>query len=364
MNMRKTQLKWLAVLAAILLMGTVAFEQTAKWEAVPDYDQKMAAARLTQRAFDLIREEREHVGPAIDPTTDINRTGLVGDGYTAITTTLGNLEAKRSTCNPNIAAMIVDLFIQAGVVQGTCVAVNLSGSFPAVNIAVLCALEAMGVESYVLSSIGASSYGANLPQFTYPDMEKLIVDAGIISRGSQFVSIGGQNDTGADIDAAVRSEIIKRLEEKGYKILHIENLDANIRYRYGLYQEFGEIGCLVNVGGNAVSFGNSDLMMYTGGGVLTGLPDGYADTTGLVQLFMNEEIPVVNILNIKELLIRCGIPIDPIPIPAAGEGGVYYHRAYNYGIAAFTLIVSMLILVQMYRSNRRRGQLTNCKVVQ
>ena len=49
---------------------------------------------------------------------DLNETGLIGDYLTPVTTTLGNLEAKRTSVNPNAAALVVHLLFEAGSDQG------------------------------------------------------------------------------------------------------------------------------------------------------------------------------------------------------------------------------------------------------
>ena len=54
--------------------------------------------------------------------------------------------------------------------SGDEVGVFLSGSFPALNISVLCAIQEYGLKPCVMASIGASTYGANYPEFTILDM--------------------------------------------------------------------------------------------------------------------------------------------------------------------------------------------------
>ena len=54
-------------------------------------------------------------------------------------------------------------------VPGT-IGAGFSGSFPTLNLAVLAAGEAMNVKVIYIASMGASTFGANQPQFTFPDM--------------------------------------------------------------------------------------------------------------------------------------------------------------------------------------------------
>lgn len=97
---------------------------------------------------------------------------LIGPEYSLITTTLAPKEAKQLSTHTDFAAVCVEWLLQAGVRKGNQIAVNLSGSFPALNIAVLSAVKAVGAEPVITSSVGASTWGANDPRFTWLDMEK------------------------------------------------------------------------------------------------------------------------------------------------------------------------------------------------
>ena len=58
------------------------------------------AARQMERCMEEIKALKERRGIEINPSEDIHGTGLIGTDYTPITTTLGSLEAKRTTANP------------------------------------------------------------------------------------------------------------------------------------------------------------------------------------------------------------------------------------------------------------------------
>ena len=349
------KIKTLHLLLCLLIIGAgwLAVEQTARTVPADDYDLKLAASELTAKAFALVREERLGRGIAIDPALDPNLTGLIGPSYSGITTTLGHLEAKRSTTNPNFAAIYVDCFTELGLKPGDRVAFNLSGSFPCGNIAALCAAEVMGLETVVMSSVGASSYGGNLPDFTYPEMEYLLYEAGILSRHSDYVSLGGGGDVGRDMDPEAREAILVRLEALGLERLLFEDVDENLGFRYDTYNAGGEVRCFVNVGGNMLSFAGSDAMIDVRGGIVTALPDSAGDR-GLIQRFVGDGVPVVHMLNMRDLCVRYGLPIDPSPVPAPGEGGLYYTVRY-YRLAA-ALIVGFGLAGLYYVGRRARVQ--------
>ena len=125
----------------------------------------LEASRLMARATRAVGECRDAKGIRLDPEADPNGTGLIGLERSPITTSLGSLEAKRTAANPNFAGLVAALLRAAGVRAGDAVAVGASSSFPAFIIAALSAAEAMDVEPIVISSLGSSEWGANIPEF-------------------------------------------------------------------------------------------------------------------------------------------------------------------------------------------------------
>ncbi len=110
----------------------------------------------------------------IDPESDPAQTGLIGELLSPLTTNPGHLPAKQTSANPNFSAVIIHLLKRAGVKEGDKVAVGFSGSFPALNICVLAAIDTLKADPIVISSAGSSQWGANHPDFMWPDMEKLL----------------------------------------------------------------------------------------------------------------------------------------------------------------------------------------------
>ena len=73
----------------------------------------------------------------------------------------------------------------------------MTGSMPGANIAVLSACQAMKVIPVIISSVGASQWGANQLDFTWLDMESALAKNDLfITFRSVAASIGGRNDMG------------------------------------------------------------------------------------------------------------------------------------------------------------------------
>lgn len=328
----------------LLLLSCFLLEQTKQLSDKDYYSIMLDASQRTQDAFEAVKKEKLSRGITISSLDDPNNTGMIGDPFTEITTTLGNLEAKRSTTNPNISAMIVDMLMQCNVKSGDTVAVNFSGSFPAVNIATLCAMDAMGLKGTVISSVGASTYGGNQPEFTYLDMEHFLYEQGYIKNHSRYFSMGGSNDQGKEMPEDLKEGIRGRIEGYGTTFLNYESIDENIEARTAIYKDTGESICFINAGGNQLSFGGGSEMVSAKNGIIrpTG---GEIKGKGLVPVFLNSGVPVIHLLNMKGLLPSYGLPIDPMPIPPVGAGGVYRHYEYHIGLAVILLLLNSLWLI-------------------
>ena len=157
----------------------------------PYYSEMVEASEKMKIISTEIKNERIRRGITIDKNLDINETGLIGEEWSGITTTLGNLESKRTSTNPDFAALLVKLFKEKGLK-----AANLSSSFPALNLSLIAAADTLGLEAVMVNSVGSSTYGGNIEEFTYIDMENYLFSKGIIRNRSRGFSLGGIGDIG------------------------------------------------------------------------------------------------------------------------------------------------------------------------
>ncbi len=283
-------------------------------------DEMARAGRIMERAILVLRDLRDTARAPIDAQIDPNRTGLIGPEFSPLTTTLGELEAKRTTTNPNLAGLIVHLLDQAGVRSGDTVAIGSSGSFPALLIASLAAAKAMDVRAVAILSLGSSSYGAADPGFTLLDIYGLMQREGICSRPPAAVSLGGDRDTGADWDPDVRDRVIRRIQAAGVRFLLEPDLQRNVAERMRIYRDAasGRIAAFINSGGGYANLGTSPLVLEVRPGLNTGLPLPPAAARGVLYAMAEAGVPVIHLLFIKGLAMRFGLPWDPVPLPEPG----------------------------------------------
>jgi hypothetical protein len=161
---------WLAVAAAVSIAVWFVFEQALQRPIHPQFAEMLMAARSMQAASRVLWLEKEMRGLAPSMQADPNRTGMIGQEYTPITTTIGELPAKRTATNPDFAAALVRQIASLGLARGTPVVIVVSGSFVGGDVAAITATETLGLRPIVIASLSASMWGANEPEFSLIDM--------------------------------------------------------------------------------------------------------------------------------------------------------------------------------------------------
>ncbi len=313
-----------------------------------DYALKMAAAEHLAQCMERVRQYKEELGIPLS-AEDRHATGLLGEDYTPITTTIGAPDAKRTTADPNMAALAVQLLKEAGIKSGDTVGAGFSGSFPAMDLAVLCACEAMEVRIVYIASVGASTYGANQVELTFPDMVWRLVQDGCLTQAPAAFSLGGDFDCGEEMFPEERSLVRARVEGYDVPFLYERDYEKNLALRRSIYRE---IDCYIGVGGNITTTGlDGDRMSY--GVTRAGEVRTLSGKSGLLERYNASGLPVIYLLNIKGLTAEYGLPYDPQELPPLGTTAVYYEEEYPLHIAAAGTLAAGVIL---WRGRVRRRQ--------
>ncbi len=286
---------------------------------LPYSDLTLEAARTMAKAVALIGRHCDQAGIAIDKTADPNHTGLVGPAHTELETTLGNLEAKRTTTNPNFAGLVAHLLRQAGVSAGDTVAIGCSASFPGLVVAALAATKAMNVRPVVILSLGASSYGGTRMDFNLLDIYELLLREGIFATAPAAVSLGGDQDIAAELEAGVREQLIRRIKETGVVFIYEPDLRQNVSRRMRIYEEgagAAGISAFINIGGSHVNLGTSERVLDLKPGLNTKMQLPAEPERGVLFEMAARGIPCIHLLFVKGLAMEYGLPWDPMPLPA------------------------------------------------
>lgn len=352
----------LVVLSIISLLSFIVSINSTTIDISPSYDLKIKAARLMQESMLALKNNRMESGIFIDDENDPNETGLVGSPFSLITTDEGDLDAKLTTLDPNFSAGIVELMLEMGLNRGDTIAILLTGSMPGANIAVLTAAKAIGLVPIIITSVGASQWGANHVDFTWLDMEAILYNSGLISNRSIAASIGGRNDMGRLLSPSGREIIVNNISNHGLPIIKKTKLAENIEGRMQLFERYINIedySAMINIGGGVASLGTSFNSKLLAAGIVSraevteiSLREGGIE--GTLSKFVQKNVPVLHVLNIKSLTEQLGMPFAPIPIPEIGSGSLYAEERYNIFVATICLIVvCSLVFAVGYHSKQK-----------
>ncbi len=345
-KLSNAEIVFLGVLGAAVV---AASRLSLRVEKVGDYEVKLRAARAAAEAFKAIKEARLNRGYPIDPVDDPGESGLIGLRESPITTTVGDYESKLTSVNPNWAAAVVDFLRKAGVRPGDKVALFMTGSFPALNAATIVAVEQYGAVPVWTCSVGASSWGANIPGFTWLDMEKVLRERGLIKGKCLGASLGGNNGVGAGLPEESRKLLREVILRNGVPLLDTLPLQALVNLHYNLLlKAAGDRPKLfINIGGGAIGLGTSEAAHLLEPGLNP--PKSYLlledqPVEGLAALFLKNGVQVLHLHNINTIAKEVGLPIAPAAVPDPGVGPLFFQPKYPISVNAALLVGYLVIL--------------------
>lgn len=334
----------------------------------PWHEEKLAAARLMETWIAMLREAKAPEAAFVDEVNDPDRTLLIGQKHTPITSTEGNHQAKLATTNPNTAAMMVQVFKEAGLEKGDKLAMGLTGSFPGLNLAALAACKVLELEPVIITSVSSSWYGANDPDFTWLDMERVLVENGQIPWRSVAASIGGADDRGRSLSPEGRALVRAAIDRNGVAYLNAENSTLAVTGRIQIYKDavresLQGFRAYLNIGGGVVSLGHPESANVIPLGYTRHLKDDSAPAKGVVHYFSDSGVSVINFKYVPRkfagLLKHYGIPWRTDHVPRAGEGSMFAEERYDLrivGLAVVVMTVLMLVVIRFDLRMQRLGE--------
>ncbi|MFO7891002.1 MAG: poly-gamma-glutamate system protein [bacterium] len=326
-------------MAYILLIYILPTNELSVTTASYNASQKMAKAISVIR--DYLAENNTTINKKIDP----NLTGLIGRRQTSLTTSLGHLQAKRTTTNPNFAGLIVHLLSKAGVQKGDKVAIGSSASFPGLMIATVCAAEAIGAEPIIILSLGSSSYGANHPDFNLLHMYEILLQEGIFSYKPSAVSLGGEDDAGKNMDNQLKQTLINQIQESNLSFIFENDLRKSVQKRLRIYKMKAgteKIDIFINCGGSVANLGTSSLILKVKPGLIKNMKLPEKNKRGVLFEMASKEIPCIHLLYIQGLIQNYNLEWDPIPLP---EPRGYSPIKRKNGTYILTLIIGLFYII-------------------
>lgn len=225
-----------ALLLISLLAAGSAFvvEKFQKELRQPYLVEKREAADLAHRAMLAIKEYRIQTGFVIDPLMDPANSGILGSTETPVTTNKGGFYAKRTSINPNFAAVIVDMMKEADLKEGDLIAVGVSGSFPAINMCVYAAAKTLKLKPIIICSASSSEWGANDPDLLWIDMERILNQKKIFPYRAAAASLGGVDDKAKGLPVKSRDMLREGVRRNGLELLEPQDYAESVSKRLAL----------------------------------------------------------------------------------------------------------------------------------
>lgn len=311
------------------------------------FREKLEASKLMEKAINTIKDYRIEQGIFIDEVNDPARTTLIGDRESLIITDRGNLNAKLTSLNPNYAAVMVDYFKQAKLKKGDNVVVSCTGSFPAINIAVFAAAKTLDINLVVISSVGASMFGATDPNFTWLDMESLLLEKGIFPYKSVAASLGGGRDLGRGLNLSGRKLITEAIQRNEVLLIKENSLEKNIIQKMEIFKETSgdDVSLYINIGGGLSSLGNSVNGQLIKPGLNRFIDLKNVPLKGTMLRYSDLGVQSLHLLKITDIAHKNELPIAPDQLPKPGAGKVFEDQRYNPTVSIFALIIMVLLIL-------------------
>jgi poly-gamma-glutamate system protein len=324
------------------------------------YDQKIEASKLAGEATEYLKEFRMQKSVFVDVVNDPNETALIGQDITPITTDRGFIEAKLTSTNPNFAAVVVDMLKEAELEKDDVVAIAFTGSFPGLNIAVHSAVQTLKLKPIIITSVGASNWGANDPYYTWLDMEKILFKAGIFKNKSVAASIGGGVDRGRGLSPDGRQLIIDAINRNKVEFINEEHLESSVQRRIKIFNEQRKkekIKAFINVGGGISSIGSVENYKFIPSGLSISLPMKNYPVRGVMIEMAEKNIPIIHLLNVNQLAQKYGLPVNPTPLPRPGEGEIFIQKRYSVLLTSGVTFFLIIAIAFVFIMERKRHQL-------
>ncbi|OLR65208.1 poly-gamma-glutamate system protein [Peptoniphilus porci] len=344
------KIKKLVYIIIFLIISMLIINSTKTCEKNDYYDTQILAANNMKKYSKAVKGYKIKNGLEIYDY-DFYKTGLLGSPYNEFTTTLGNLEAKRTVTNPDIAALVVKIFNDANLKSGDKVSIALTGSFTGLNLACIAASEAMNLDITIISSMGASTYGSNQPQLTFPDIIDNLFNDGYIKENSSLVTLGGYDDVAYDIPDTIKNKVIENYKDRKLNIYINDNFNENVLKKIEVLNSNGNPSAFITIGGN-FSFGDNDgseIVLKEGILKKPKNLDPFSKNKGLINYYLNKNITTISFINIKKLMSDYGMPYDPWTWESTGKSSIYYKYSYNSFAIISVIILSTVYLIYFFK---------------
>lgn len=314
-----------------------------------NYDMKVAAAQLMKSAMDSLKVELQNRQIEIDPIDDPLKTGLIGMRLSSITTDRGLLSDKRAAINPNIAAIFVEEFTKLKLSPGDNVAVGITGSNPAVNLALYSAIQVMGLNPRIILALSSASYGANREELTWLDIESIMREKRLFNFGASYASLGGKEDLAVGLSDNGVAALREAMNRNKVPLLIGSSLMDNVDIRMSAYEELlpadSKYQLFVNIGAGLANVGSEPNANLIPEGVNRKLAERNYEKEGVMMKMAKRNITVLHVRRILRWAKKYDLPLSLDTMPKVGEGKVFSSLIHNQTVNVICLVVLLAAII-------------------
>ena len=186
-------------------------------------------------------------------------------------------------------------------------------------------------------------------------------EKGIFHHRSVAASAGGSKDVAANISSEGRMLIEQAIARNDVTFINEPTLEASRSKRMALYEEWatGPVAAYVNVGGGVASMGPLSNREFLVPGLNTAEELKNRPASGIIFTMAQADIPVIHLLDIRELAGEYGLPVAPVPLPRVGEGRIYRDNRFEGLLAALALVVVATSVAVVWRRLAKRAKGAN-----
>ncbi len=346
---------WSLAILAILSLVLFYFAQTSKKTIKTNhYNLKLKAANEMQTMMSVVKTAYESEDLNYNVLDDPHKTGLIGRKVTTITTSRGLLYDKQTAINPNFAAVYVEQLKQAKVKKDDYIAVGITGSTPAANLALYAALKVIEAKPIIITANGSAMYGANRENFTWLDIERVLNEKGLINFKSIYASFGGNDDRGKGLSDVGLENLANSITRNNVKLIHGKSLRENIELREKAYSnslpEGTRYKAFVNIGSGLANVGSAINAKLVNNGVNRKLAEKEFSNPGVMFSFAKKGVPVIHTFRVRPLAEKYGMPVavskseKPFEMQTPGEGEIFSSVINNPTVIAICFIVLLIAI--------------------
>jgi poly-gamma-glutamate system protein len=192
-------------------------------------------------------------------------------------------------------------------------------------------------------------------------MQDCLLRKEVFATAPVALSLGGDRDRADNLPATGRDLLRRAIRESGVPFIEEPDLVRNVQYKMNLFEEAAqgsEIKAFINIGGSISNIGTDAEVLNLKPGLVNVTRFPPPERRGLLFAMAAREIPVAHLLFIRGLVQEYGLPYDPVPLPAPGEGAIYQNlKQHSLGfmwLALVYLLLYMGILAGAYLAKLRR----------